>query len=288
MLLADKWKDYEIIDTGSGEKLERWGQYYLRRPDPQIIWPRSSNDQKWERADAIYHRSSSGGGKWEYKRDLPSRWVIKYENLSFYVEPLGFKHTGVFPEQAVNWSWIIQKIKSAGHPVKVLNLFAYTGSATVAAASAGAEVCHVDAAKGMVTKARQNLELSGMADKPVRFIVDDAIKFVQREIRRGSLYEAVIMDPPSYGRGPKGEIWKLEDELYKLVKLTSDVFSDKPLFFILNSYTTGLAPSVLKNIIDLCLKSKFGGVSGSDELGIPVKAGGLALPCGATGRWEHL
>ncbi|MDD4494818.1 MAG: class I SAM-dependent methyltransferase [Eubacteriales bacterium] len=288
MLLADKWKDYEIIDTGNGEKLERWGQYYLRRPDPQVIWPISAKPAEWERADAIYHRSSSGGGEWEYKKKLPDRWVIKYENLSFYVQPLGFKHTGVFPEQAVNWSWMMQKIKNTGHPVRVLNLFAYTGSATAAAASACAEVCHVDAAKGMVIKARQNLELSGLADKPVRLIVDDAVKFVQREIRRGSMYEAVIMDPPAYGRGPKGEIWKLEDELYNLVKLIAGVFSDKPLFFILNSYTTGLAPSVLKNIIELCLNSRYGGIASADEIGIPVKSGGLVLPCGATGRWEHL
>ena len=288
MLLAENWKDYEIIETGNGEKLERWGKYILRRPDPQVIWPVSPHSQHWNSADAVYHRSHSGGGNWGYLNTLPEKWIIKYKELSFHVQPLGFKHTGLFPEQAVNWDWLIEKIKSADRPVKVLNLFAYTGAATVAAAYAGAEVCHVDAAKGMVTKAKQNLELSGLANKPVRLIVDDAVKFVKREINRRSLYDAVIMDPPSYGRGPNGELWKLENELYGLVKLTADVLTDKPLFYILNSYTAGLAPSVLKNILDICLESRFKGITTADEIGIPITAGNLVLPCGATGRWHHL
>ena len=222
------------------------------------------------------------------QEELPERWIIKYKALAFHVQPLGFKHTGLFPEQAVNWDWLIEIIRKAGRPVRVLNLFAYTGAATVAAASAGAEVCHVDAAKGMVLKAKQNLELSGLANKPVRFIVDDAAKFVRREINRGSLYDAVIMDPPSYGRGPNGELWKLEDELYDLVKLTADVLTENPLFYILNSYTTGLAPSVLKNILDICLSSRFKGVSFADEIGLPVTHGSLILPCGASARWHRL
>lgn len=288
MLLAENWTEYEVIDTGSGEKLERWGKYVLRRPDPQVIWPASGSMKQWDAADAVYHRSRSGGGSWEFRQKLPERWTIKYKALSFHVQPLGFKHTGLFPEQAVNWDWLIDIILKAGRPVRVLNLFAYTGAATVAAASAGAEVCHVDAAKGMVSKAKQNLELSGLANRPVRFIVDDAAKFVRREYNRGSLYDAVIMDPPSYGRGPNGELWKLEDELYDLVKLTAEVLTENPLFYILNSYTTGLAPSVLKNILDICLSSRFKGVSFADEIGLPVTHGSLILPCGASARWHRL
>lgn len=287
MLLADKWKDYELLDTGDGEKLERWGKYVLRRPDPQVIWPGTDNEKAWARADAHYHRSQSGGGSWEYKTKLPSRWTISYGKLSFYIEPTGFKHTGLFPEQAVNWEWMMDKIRSASKPVRVLNLFAYTGGATVACAYAGAEVCHVDAAKGMVTRAKENLELSGLKDRTVRFITDDVIKFVQREKRRGRMYEGIIMDPPSYGRGPKGELWKIEDELYGLVEMCMDILSPEPVFFLINSYTTGLAPSVLTNILSMSMIKKFGGQAYSDEIGLPIKASGLVLPCGASGRWER-
>lgn len=286
MLLADEWKDYELIDTGNGEKLERWGTYILRRPDPQIIWPITGNNKLWDKADAHYHRSSSGGGKWEFKRKLPERWQISYKGLSFHIEPTGFKHTGLFPEQAVNWNWMMDKIRSAKRPIKVLNLFAYTGGATVAAASAGASVCHVDAAKGMVQWAKENINLSGLSDKPVRFITDDVIKFVQREKRRGNLYDAVIMDPPSYGRGPKGEIWKIEDEIYPLVELCMDVLSEKPLFFLINSYTTGFSPIVVENILKMTIGKNHNGIISSGEVGIPVTSTGLILPCGIYGRWE--
>jgi len=286
MLLADDWLDYELIDTGDGEKLERWGKYILRRPDPQAIWPIDNNTGIWQKADAHYHRSSSGGGKWEFKRKIPDRWMINYGDLTFYIEPTGFKHTGLFPEQAVNWKWMMKKIKSSGRQVNILNLFAYTGGATVAAASAGAEVCHVDASKGMVTRAKENLAASGLGDKRVRFIVDDVVKFVQREIRRGRKYDAIIMDPPSYGRGPKGELWKIEDELYGLICLCIDVLSPKPLFFLINSYTTGLSPTVIKNMLQISMKKKFGGTVFADEIGLPVTSSGLVLPCGASGRWE--
>lgn len=286
MLLADGWKDYELIDTGNGEKLERWGKYILIRPDPQLIWPVNGNSKLWSKADAHYHRSSSGGGKWEFKRKLPERWQISYKGMSFHIEPTGFKHTGLFPEQAVNWDWIIDKIRSAKRPIKVLNLFAYTGGATVAAAFAGASVCHVDAAKGMVQWAKENIGLSGLSDRPVRFIVDDVIKFVQRERRRGNLYDAVIMDPPSYGRGPKGEVWKIENELYPLVELCMDVLSKEPLFFLINSYTTGFSPIVVENILKMTLGKKHKGVISSGEVGIPVSSTGLVLPCGIFGRWE--
>ncbi len=286
MLLADDWKDYELIDTGGGEKLERWGEYLLRRPDPQVIWPVRDESGIWNKVHARYHRSSSGGGRWEYLKKIPERWIIGYSSLSFYVRLTGFKHTGLFPEQAVNWKWIIEKAKSAGGPLRVLNLFAYTGSSTAAAASAGAEVCHVDAAKGMVERAKENIKLSGLPDGALRFITDDVIKFVEREGRRGKKYDAVIMDPPSYGRGPKGETWKLEDELYGLVGLCLDILSEKPCFFLVNSYTAGLSPTVIKNILDLLVRGRFGGSVSSDEIGLPVKATGLVLPCGSTGRWE--
>lgn len=286
MLLADDWKDYELIDTGGGEKLERWGQYTLRRPDPQAIWPISGNEKAWAKADAHYHRSSSGGGSWEYHKKLPQQWTIRHGELEFYVEPTGFKHTGLFPEQAVNWNWMEQKIKGAGRKISVLNLFAYTGGATVAAAHAGAEVCHVDAAKGMVTRAKENLALSKLADKPVRFIVDDVVKFVNREIRRDRKYDAVIMDPPSYGRGPNGELWKIEDELYGLINLCIDILTPKPLFFLVNSYTTGLSPTVIGNMLRLSMLKKFGGSVNADEVGLRATATGLVLPCGAAGRWE--
>ncbi|WP_010251338.1 class I SAM-dependent methyltransferase [Acetivibrio cellulolyticus] len=286
MLLADDWKDYELIDTGNGEKLERWGTYVLRRPDPQIIWPVNDNNGLWNKADAHYHRSTSGGGKWEYKRKLPERWKISYKGMSFHIEPTGFKHTGLFPEQAVNWSWMMDKIRSSKRPINVLNLFAYTGGATVAAAYAGASVCHVDASKGMVQWAKDNISLSGLSDRPVRFITDDVIKFVQREKRRGSVYDAIIMDPPSYGRGPKGEIWKIEDEIYPLVELCMDVLSKEPLFFLINSYTTGFSPTVVENILKMTIGKKFKGSISSGEVGIPVSSTGLILPCGIFGRWE--
>lgn len=285
MLVADDWKDYELIAAGGGEKLERWGEYVLRRPDPQAIWPRTGDVGIWERADAHYHRSSSGGGSWEFKRKLPEKWTISYGKLSFYIQPTGFKHTGLFPEQAVNWKWMMDRIKNAGRGIRVLNLFAYTGGATIAVAGAGAEVCHVDAAKGMVARARENLILSGLGEKPVRFITDDVKKFVQREIRRGRLYDAVIMDPPSYGRGPAGELWKIEDELFELLELCTQVLSQTPLFFTVNSYTTGLSPAVVNNLLLLSVAKSFGGETSADEIGLRATSSGLILPCGSTGRW---
>lgn len=286
MIIADQWKDYELIDMANGEKLERWGKYILRRPDPQVIWD-SNNKAIWNKADAIYHRSRSGGGSWEFKRQLPERWQISYGNLKFNIEPTGFKHTGLFPEQAVNWDWMIDKIKSRGTQTKVLNLFAYTGGATVACTSAGAEVCHVDAAKGIVTWAKENMEASGLAKRPVRYIVDDCIKFVKREIRRGRKYDAVIMDPPSYGRGPGGEMWKIEDSLFEMVQLCAQVLSDKPLFFLMNSYTTGLSPTVLNNILNIAMKPFYKGKIYSGEVGLRATSSGLILPCGIYGRWEN-
>lgn len=286
ILLADDWKDYELIDTGSGEKLERWGKFVLRRPDPQIIWPLKRETDLWEKADAHYHRSQSGGGNWEYTTKLPERWTVSYDKISFYIEPTGFKHTGLFPEQAVNWKWMMNKIKSVSRPVSVLNLFAYTGGATVAAAYAGAEVCHVDAAKGMVTWAKENLTLSGLSERPVRFITDDVIKFVQREKRRGRYYDAVIMDPPSYGRGPKGEVWKIEDSLYGFVEECMGILSKEPLFFLINSYTTGFSPTVVSNILKMTAGRKFGGNVSCGEVGLPVATSKIILPCGIYGRWE--
>ena len=273
-----------MLDTGDGEKLERWGDVILRRPDPQTIWPKA-DPALWRQAQAWYHRSDKGGGEWEFFSRLPEKWVIAHEALRFYVRPTGFKHTGLFPEQAVNWDFAREKIKNAGRPIRVLNLFAYTGGATVACAAAGAQVCHVDAAKGMVNWARENARVSGLSDAPVRWIIDDCAKFVEREIRRGKVYDAIIMDPPSYGRGPGGEVWKLEDNLFPFVKLCAQVLSDKPLFVIINSYTTGLAPSVLGYMLHLLVAEKYGGKVTWDELGLPVTETGLALPCGATGRW---
>ncbi len=286
MLLADDWKDYELIDSGGGEKLERWGKYTLRRPDPQAIWPIAGDEKAWRNVDAHYHRSSSGGGNWEYLRKLPPQWTIKYGELEFHVEPTGFKHTGLFPEQAVNWKWIEGLINGAGRKISVLNLFAYTGGATVAAAHAGAEVCHVDASKGMVARAKENLALSKLGDRPVRFIVDDVVKFVARESRRGRKYDAVIMDPPSYGRGPNGELWKIEDEIYPLISQCMEILTDEPLFFLVNSYTTGLSPTVIGNMLRLSMQRRYGGNVTADEVGLPASATGLVLPCGAAGRWE--
>ncbi len=284
MWLADQWKDYELLDCGRGEKLERWGDKLLVRPDPQAIWNTPRSHRGWKKPDARYARSSTGGGQWADK-SVPQRWQIHYRDLTFQVGLMNFKHTGVFPEQAANWDFAREQIQKAGRPVSVLNLFAYTGGATIACAAAGASVCHVDAAKGMVQWARENAKISGLEDKPIRWIVDDCAKFVEREIRRGRRYDAIIMDPPSYGRGPSGEVWKLEGNLYPFVELVAGVLSDQPLFVILNSYTTGLAPSVLTYMLQTVIGGKFGGHAVSDELGLPVSATGLALPCGATGRW---
>lgn len=280
MYTADNWKDYEVLDTAHGEKLERWGNVLLRRPDPQVIWKKEGNPALWKKADGFYHRSKSGGGSWEFSKKLPDRWQIGYGKLKFFVRPTGFKHTGLFPEQAVNWDYIGKKISGETRKINVLNLFAYTGGATLAAAAAGADVVHVDASKGMVSWAKENLELSGLRDRYVRFIVDDCEKFVAREIKRGHFYDGIIMDPPSYGRGPGGEMWKMEDKIYDLVKLCSNLLSDNPLFFIINSYTTGLAPTVIKNIISLALSGK----AEAEEIGLPVTSSGIFLPCGATGR----
>ena len=284
MWIADNWKDYAVLDCGGGEKIERWGSQILQRPDPQAIWARDKDCKAWNRPNAIYHRSNAGGGKWEIRR-LPEQWAIHYGDLTFQLKPMSFKHTGLFPEQAANWDFIDRLIRGAGRPISVLNLFAYTGGATIACAAAGASVCHVDAAKGMVLWAKENAKVSGLEDRPIRWIVDDCAKFVEREIRRGKTYDAIIMDPPSYGRGPSGEVWKLEDSLYPFVKLCMQVLSDKPLFVIINSYTTGLAPSVLGYILHLLACQRFGGKVTWDELGLPCTESGMALPCGATGRW---
>ena len=285
MWISDKWQDFEVLDCSGGEKLERWGGHILVRPDPQAIWQTPRRHSGWMRPSARYSRSDKGGGAWD-KGKLPASWQIKYGELVFNVKPMNFKHTGIFPEQAVNWDYIMEKIRSAGREISVLNLFAYTGGATVAAAKAGASVCHVDAAKGMVAWAKENAASSGVADRPIRWIVDDCAKFVEREIRRGRRYDAIIMDPPSYGRGPSGEIWKLEENLWPFVSLCAGVLSDDPLFVVINSYTTGLSPSVLTYISESIFTKKFGGHSESRELGLPVKESGLCLPCGATCRWE--
>jgi len=285
MFIARDWEDYECLDAGDGEKLERWGSVILRRPDPQVIWP-VRNRRLWEKADAHYHRSSSGGGSWEFRRPLPERWQIRYRELRFHVRPTNFKHTGLFPEQAVNWTWIMDKIRAAGRPVNVLNLFAYTGGATLAAAAAGASVCHVDAAKGMVQWAKENAELSGLSGRPIRYITDDVFKFVQREIRRGNKYDAVIMDPPSYGRGPSGEMWKLESSLYPLLEACLSVLSDDPVFFLVNSYTTGLSATVLANMLEMTVRARYGGVVRAGDVGLPIGGAGLGLPAGTAGRWE--
>lgn len=283
MWTADNWNDYKLIDSSSGEKLERWGKYTLIRPDPQVIWNTEKKNPLWRSADASYRRSHTGGGSWSENK-LPDKWTIKYRDLTFRVKPMGFKHTGIFPEQATNWDWFSDIIKNAARPVKVLNLFAYTGCATVAAAAAGASVCHVDAAKNMVATAKDNLALSGLSDRPVRFIVDDCRKFAEREIRRGNKYDAIIMDPPSYGRGPTGEEWKIEKDIDSFVELVSNLLSEKPLFFLLNSYTTGLNASTMKYITDLRIGKKYNAVSEADEIGIPVYNTDYVLPCGNSVR----
>ncbi len=292
MWIADNWKDYEVIDCSAGEKLERWGKYILVRPDPQVIWDTPKNEKGWKKMNGHYHRSTKGGGEWEFF-DLPEEWTVYYnlpinKELTFHLKPFSFKHTGLFPEQAVNWDWFSRKLEqavNAGREVKVLNLFAYTGGATLAAAAAGASVTHVDASKGMVSWAKENAAASGLSDAPIRWLVDDCVKFVEREIRRGNHYDAVIMDPPSYGRGPKGEIWKIEDAVFSLVKLCEKLLTPQPLFFLINSYTTGLQPAVLTYMLSSVLK-KYDGDVVSGEIGLPVTASGLVLPCGASGRFE--
>ncbi len=284
MWIADGWKDYEVIDTSRGEKLERWGNYLLVRPDPQVIWDTDRKHSGWQRPNAHYHRSSKGGGEWEFF-DLPQQWSIKYKTLTFNLKPFSFKHTGLFPEQAANWDWFSTLIREAGRPVKVLNLFAYTGGATLAAASAGAHVTHVDASKGMVTWAKENANSSGLADAPIRWLVDDCVKFVEREIRRGNKYDAIIMDPPSYGRGPKGEIWKIEESIFPFLMLCRELLNDSPLFLLVNSYTTGLQPAVLSYMINTAIATVFDGQVEAGEIGLPVTGSGLILPCGASGRF---
>lgn len=286
MFIADKWKDYEVIDTSCGEKLERWGDFLLVRPDPQVIWNTQKKHPGWKEYNGHYHRSAKGGGEWEFF-NLPKEWSISYDALSltFHLKPFSFKHTGLFPEQAANWDWFSEKIRTAGRPVKVLNLFAYTGGATLAAAAAGASVTHVDASKGMVTWAKENAKLSGLSEAPIRWLVDDCQKFAEREIRRGNQYDAVIMDPPSYGRGPKGEIWKIEDAIHPLVKLCVKLLSRQPLFFLINSYTTGLQPAVLAYLLGTELRG-YEGRTDAQEVGLLVRESGLILPCGASGRWE--
>lgn len=287
MNIANNWKEYEILDMANGEKLERWGEYKLIRPDPQIIWKEKSFPEKWNKVNARYNRSKTGGGNWDFKTKLPAAWKVKYKNLTFNIKPMGFKHTGLFPEQAVNWDWMIDKIENAKRPIKVLNLFAYTGGATVACLSAGASVCHVDSSKGMVSWAKENVVSSGLEKAQVRYIVDDVIKFVQREIRRGNKYDAIIMDPPSYGRGTSGEVWQFENDISDLVKLCTQVLSDTPLFFLINSYTTGISAEVLSNILKISLKQYQGKIT-AGEIGLPMKNSNLILPCGIYGKWEKV
>lgn len=300
MWIASNWKDYEVLDTSNGEKLERWGDYILVRPDPQVIWQTPHNHKGWKKKNGHYHRSSKGGGEWEFF-NLPDEWSIQYENkdhfpvadgcLCFHLKPFSFKHTGLFPEQATNWDWFSRKICEAktanpNRPIKVLNLFAYTGGATLSAAAAGAAVTHVDASKGMVGWAKENAQASGLGDAPIRYLVDDCVKFVEREIRRGNKYDGIIMDPPSYGRGPKGEIWKIEESIWPFIELTSQLLSDDALFFLINSYTTGLQPAVLSYMLNTAIVKRFGGHVNAEEIGLPVTDSGLVLPCGASGRWE--
>lgn len=285
MWIADNWKEYEVLDTSLGEKLERWGDYILVRPDPQVIWNTPHEHTGWKKKNAHYHRSSKGGGEWEFI-NLPNEWDIHYRSLTFHLKPFSFKHTGLFPEQAVNWDWFSELIEKADRPIKVLNLFAYTGGATLSAAAAGAQVTHVDASKGMVTWAKENALSSGLGDAPIRWLVDDCVKFVEREIRRGNQYDGIIMDPPSYGRGPKGEIWKIEDSIWPFIELSTQLLSKQPLFFLINSYTTGLQPAVLSYMLQSTVAKRFGGVVNSGEIGLPVSGTNLILPCGASGRWQ--
>lgn len=288
MRLANKWEEYKILDMADGMKLEKWGNIILSRPDPQIIWKEKSFPNKWKKADATYYRSKSGGGHWKFSRKIPASWQIHYKKLTFNIKTMGFKHTGLFPEQAVNWDWMIDKIENAHRPIKVLNLFAYTGGATVACLSAGASVCHVDSSKGMTTWAKENVISSSLSDRPVRFIVDDVIKFVNREIRRENKYDAIIMDPPSYGRGAKGEVWQFEENIYGLIELCTKVLSDNPLFFLVNSYTTGISSMVLKDIMNMTIERKYTGKIECGEIGIPMENSKLVLPCGIYSRWENI
>lgn len=284
--LSNEWKDYECIDAGNGEKLERWGNVILRRPDPQAMWD-VKYDSMWKNPDGFYHRSNKGGGHWDFKTKLPDFWTINYKDLKFKVSPTNFKHTGLFPEQATNWDFMINKIKNSGRKIKVLNLFAYTGGATMACSYAGADVVHVDAAKGMVEWAKENMRLSKLENNVIRFIVDDCLKFVEREARRGNKYDAIIMDPPSYGRGPNGEVWKFDHNLQILIEACMKILSDKPLFFLINSYTTGISSTVLYNILKTKMVPVYGGKIDAGEIGLPITRNDLALPCGIYGRWEE-
>ncbi len=288
MNIAREWEDYKIIDMADGQKLEKWGKIILSRPDPQIVWKNKSFPEEWKKADATYYRSKSGGGSWEYKNKLPQLWQIKYKDLTFNIKPMGFKHTGLFPEQAVNWDWMRSKIEQSKKEVKVLNLFAYTGGATVACLASGASVCHIDSSKGMVMYAKENVQSSGLADRKVRYIVDDVVKFVKREIRRGNKYDGIVMDPPSYGRGANGEVWQFEDNIYELVELCKQVLSDTPIFFLINSYTTGISSTILENILNLTVASKYKGKVSSGEIGLPMENSKLILPSGIYGRWEGI
>ena len=288
MLLADNWKDYELLDASKGMKLERWGEVVLLRPDPQVIWNNGDLLEKYHnKIDAVYYRSNKGGGHWDNLKSIPASWTIKYENLTFNIKQMGFKHTGLFPEQAVNWDFMINKIKNSNRPIKVLNLFAYTGGATVACLSAGASVTHVDSSRGMVDWCKENVKSSGYQDASIRYLVDDVVKFVEREIRRGNKYDAIIMDPPSYGRGANGEVWDIEKNLNYLIEKCSEILSDKPLFFLINSYTTGLSSTVLSNLLEININSKYSGKVTCGEVGIPIKENNLVLPCGIYGRWEE-
>ena len=287
MDVANNWKDYEILDMANGEKLERWGNITLIRPDPQIIWKEKSFPEKWKNANAKYNRSNTGGGNWNFIKPLPKSWQIKYKDLTFNIKPMGFKHTGIFPEQAVNWDWMMNKIRNSNREIKVLNLFAYTGGASVACLKAGASVCHVDSSKGMCEWAKENVASSGLRERTIRFLIDDVVKFVNREIRRGNKYDGIIMDPPSYGRGANGEVWKFEENIADLVKLCMNVLSDKPLFFLINSYTTGISSQVLENLLRINIPKKVGGKFSHGELGLPMTNSKLILPCGIYGRWEE-
>ncbi|MFR8103917.1 MAG: class I SAM-dependent methyltransferase [Clostridia bacterium] len=288
MNIAKDWKEYEILDMANGEKLEKWGNIILVRPDPQIIWKEKSFPKKWEKVNATYHRSKTGGGAWEYKSNLPKSWQIQYKELTFNIKPMGFKHTGLFPEQASNWDWMMDKIRKSNRTIKVLNLFAYTGGASVACLAAGASVCHVDSSKGMVAWAKENVISSGLEKKPIRYLVDDVVKFVNREIRRGNTYDAIIMDPPSYGRGANGEVWQFEENIYELIKLCQKVLSNNPLFFLINSYTTGISSTVLENMLRLTVNKEYKGKVTAGEVGLPMKDSNLILPCGIYGRWESM
>ena len=288
MNIAKDWKEYEILDMANGEKLEKWGNIILVRPDPQIIWKEKSFPEKWEKVNATYHRSKTGGGAWEYKSNLPKSWQIQYKELTYNIQPMGFKHTGLFPEQASNWDWMMDKIRKSNRTIKVLNLFAYTGGASVACLAAGASVCHVDSSKGMVAWAKENVISSGLEKKPIRYLVDDVVKFVNREIRRGNTYDAIIMDPPSYGRGANGEVWQFEENIYELIKLCQKVLSNNPLFFLINSYTTGISSTVLENMLRLTVNKEYKGKVTAGEVGLPMKDSNLILPCGIYGRWESM